>query len=324
MQVLLTPTGPIPAWASRCKGSVGRPQGLQARPEALRRRSCAPSARATRPSSTGRSGTSRTSRSWLSPQYEVVGRASPSSARPRCTARSRRRRSPALRATGHRTTTDQIWLGETAPLGDDPSGCSAQRSAARAQELRDARSSRPRRRRSCAACSACPRAAARSAAPKARTSSCKGYKKLGINGYAHHPYTRGGSRPPLSKTQRRRDHDQRRLAADQAARPGRQAQADPDQAAGPLHRARLADQPARRDRHLRRDRRPAVRVHQPVRLDRVQQPARANRRAVQDRRRREHRRRLPDGPAAVQRRRAQAGLRRLQAADLGASARAPT
>ena len=29
---------------------------------------------------------------------------------------------------------------------------------------------------------------------------CSHYKKLNVTGYAHHPYTRGGSRPPLSKT----------------------------------------------------------------------------------------------------------------------------
>ena len=43
-----------------------------------------------------------------------------------CTAQLATSAIAGLRATGHRA--DQIWLGETAPLGDDPSGCSAQRS----------------------------------------------------------------------------------------------------------------------------------------------------------------------------------------------------
>ena len=64
-----------------------------------------------------------------------------------------------------------------------------------------------------------------------------------MTGYAHHPYTRGGSRPPTLGRQPGRDHDQRRLAADEAARPGGQGQADPGQAADRVHRARLADQP---------------------------------------------------------------------------------
>ena len=66
-------------------------------------------------------------RSWLTPQYEVKGgQAVQTSAlmyRQLATSAI-----AGLKATGHTTATDQIWIGETAPLGDDPSGCSAQRS----------------------------------------------------------------------------------------------------------------------------------------------------------------------------------------------------
>ena len=33
-----------------------------------------------------------------------------------------------------------------------------------------------------------------------RDQRCSNYKQLRVTGYAHHPYTRGGSRPPLSRT----------------------------------------------------------------------------------------------------------------------------
>ena len=101
-----------------------------------------------------------------------------------------------LRATGHRA--DQIWLGETAPLGDDPSGCSAQRSL--------------RVPKKCAAkiLKTSPETFLRGVfclntkgrkltGAEASDQKCGGYKKLNVTGYAHHPYTRGGSRPPTSR-----------------------------------------------------------------------------------------------------------------------------
>src|SRR5689334_1488200 len=125
MQVLLTPTGPIPAWASRCKGSVAA------------RKVCKPDPKLfgdfVRALGTKYPTVKYWSiwnepnlGSWLKPQYEVVGGVAvqKSASLYRSLAKSA---ISSLRATGHKTTTDQIWLGETAPLGDDPSGCSAQR-----------------------------------------------------------------------------------------------------------------------------------------------------------------------------------------------------
>src|SRR3954454_22018977 len=101
-----------------------------------------------------------------------------------------------LRTAGHRP--DQIWLGETAPLGDDPSGCSAQRSL--------------RVPKKCASkiLKTSPETFLRGVfclntkgkkltGAEATDQHCRGYRKLQVTGYAHHPYTRGGSRPPTSR-----------------------------------------------------------------------------------------------------------------------------
>ena len=151
-EVLLTATGPIPAWASQVQGLGRDAADLQARPQALRRvRPCSGHA--------------------LPDRQEVVDleRAEPALVADRRSTRRRARRRSRSSAYMYRqladvgdrrparapaTARDQIWLGETAPLGDDPSGCSAQRSLRVAEEVRDRRSSRPRRRRSCAASSA--------------------------------------------------------------------------------------------------------------------------------------------------------------------------
>ena len=195
MQVLLTPTGPIPAWASRCGGSLKNrrvckpdPQLFGAFVRALGKRYTTVKLWSI--------WNEPNLRSWLSPQYEVSG----SQAVQRSANLYRALASSAiagLRGTGHRDA--QIWLGETAPLGDDPSGCSAQRS------LRV-----PRR---CAGkiLKTSPetflrgvfclnRSGKRLTGTEGRDQRCGGYKRLNVTGYAHHPYGRGGSRPPLSRT----------------------------------------------------------------------------------------------------------------------------
>ena len=197
MQVLLTPTGPIPAWASRCKGSVAARKVCKPDPKlygdfvrALGARY--PTVKYWSIWNEPNLG------SWLSPQYEVVGGVAVqrSASLYRSLAKSA---ISSLRATGHRTTTDQIWLGETAPLGDDPSGCSAQRSLRApkscAKKIKKTSPETFLRGVFCLSKSGGSLGGA-----EGKDQSCKGYKKLGINGYAHHPYTRGGSRPPLSKT----------------------------------------------------------------------------------------------------------------------------
>ena len=196
MNVVLTPTGPIPAWASGCKGSVKA------------RSTCKPNAQlfgafvralgARYPTVKMWSIWNEPNlRAWLTPQYEVSG----GQAIQRSAYMYRQLATAAiagLKASGHTTATDQIWLGETAPLGDDPSGCSAQRSL--------------RVPKKCASkiLKTSPETFLRgvfclNTKGKKLTGSegsdqhCGGYKKLNVTGYAHHPYTRGGSRPPTSR-----------------------------------------------------------------------------------------------------------------------------
>src|SRR3954464_5182571 len=194
LEVLLTATGPIPAWASKCKGSVAN------------RRTCKPAPKLfgafVRALGTRYPTVKKWSiwnepnlRSWLSPQYETKGgQAVQTSA-----YQYRRLATSAiagLRATGHRA--DQIWLGETAPLGDDPSGCSAQRSL------------RVPKRCASKILKTSPETFLRGVfclntkgrkltGAEASDQHCGGYKKLNVTAYAHHPYTRGGSRPPTSR-----------------------------------------------------------------------------------------------------------------------------
>ena len=82
---------------------------------------------------------------------------------------------------------------------------------------------------------------------------------------------------------RGRDHDLLALAAAPRARPGGARPPHPAPPAGLLHGVRLPDEPARP--HLRRPRGAAGGLHQPVRLDGLPRPPRARGGAVQARRR---------------------------------------
>ena len=193
LEVLLTATGPIPAWASRCKGSVATLRTCKPDPKLF---GAFVRALGTRYPTVKKWSiwNEPNLRSWLTPQYETSG----SQAVQRSAYMYRQLATSAiagLRGTGHRA--DQIWLGETAPLGDDPSGCSAQRSL--------------RVPKKCASkiLKTSPETFLRGVfclntkgkkltGAEATDQHCGGYKKLNVTGYAHHPYTRGGSRPPTS------------------------------------------------------------------------------------------------------------------------------
>jgi hypothetical protein len=194
IEVLLTPTGPIPAWASRCGGSVAT------------RRVCKPDPQLfgafVRALGTRYPTVKRWSiwnepnlRSWLRPQYEVSGSVAvqKSASLYRALATSA---IAGLRGTGHRP--DQIWLGETAPLGDDPSGCSAQRSlrvpTRCASKILKTSPETFLRGVFCLS-----RSGRKLTGAEGSDQRCGAYKKLNVTGYAHHPYTRGGSRPPTSR-----------------------------------------------------------------------------------------------------------------------------
>ena len=195
IQVLLTPTGPIPAWASRCAGSLSVKRVCKPDPQMF---GSFVRALGTRYQTVKLWSiwNEPNLRSWLRPQYEVVG----SQAVQRSANLYRALASSAiagLRATGHRDA--QIWLGETAPLGDDPSGCSAQRSlrvpARCASRILKTSPETFLRGVFCLKTNG-----RRLTGTEGRDQRCGGYKRLNVTGYAHHPYTRGGSRPPRSRT----------------------------------------------------------------------------------------------------------------------------
>ena len=107
--------------------------------------------------------------------------------------RDRRRRLPGssrwpgsagLRASGHGR--DQILLGETAPIGRT-SGSLARRPIPPVEFLRKL---------------FCLNASGRRLrGADGRAHGCRKFKRLAVKGFAHHPYQRGGSRPPAEPPQ---------------------------------------------------------------------------------------------------------------------------
>jgi len=192
--LILSPSTPIPAWASRCRTGVKATCKPDAKAygafvTALGRRYSGAYAdenqgggvlpRVTRwslanePNQPG----------WLTPQYERrAGRLVATAAvvyRRLALAGIR-----ALRASGHGR--DQILLGETAPIGRT-SGSLARRPIPPLEFLRKLFCLAPSGRRLSGAA--------------ARDHSCRRFRRLAVAGFAHHPYQRGGSRPPAEPPQ---------------------------------------------------------------------------------------------------------------------------
>ena len=196
MTLLLSPGAPLPRWGSGCRKASARV-----------RRSCRPkaslygdfvAAMATRYSGAypdenqGGGVLPRVSRwslwnepnqpGWLYPQYERrAGRTVVTAARLyRGLVREAIR---SLQATGHGQ--DEILLGELAPIGRT-GGALASRPAAPGAFLRDflCIDSRGRKLRG----------------SSATARGCSGFSRLAVTGFAHHPYTRGGSQPPRSRS----------------------------------------------------------------------------------------------------------------------------
>jgi hypothetical protein len=193
LALLLSPSTPMPSWASYCEG-----------PPSLRR-VCAPNPaeygaflralgrrysgtyrdenqdRAALPRVTRWSfGNEPNQASWLQPQRSLRrGRVYVSAA---VSYRAMVRAGiAALRATGHRR--DQMLLGETSPIGHR-TGKLSSRSTPPGTFIRTLlcldRRGRPLR----------GAAAAR---------ECRRPRRLRVTGFAHHPYTQGGSRPPTER-----------------------------------------------------------------------------------------------------------------------------
>jgi len=194
MGVILTPTSPVPAWASQCRGSVARRQSCNPSPAefgAFLRALGTRYSGAYRDENDGGGLLPRVSRwglwnepnvgRWLTPQFvRRGGRLVPASP-----ARYRRLAAAAiagLRATGHGR--DLILLGETGPIGNT-TGALFRRPVATARFWRALlcidRAGRPLRGR------------------EAREQGCTRPPRLRATGVAHHPYVRGGSRPPLTR-----------------------------------------------------------------------------------------------------------------------------
>jgi hypothetical protein len=192
--LLLSPSTPIPAWASDCRRGIKAtckpdPRQFGAFVTALGKRYSGTYAdenqgggvlpRVTRWSI----GNEPNQPGWLTPQYERQGGRVVASAavRYRQLAASAIR---ALRASGHGG--DQVLLGETAPIGRT-SGSLARRPIAPVEFLRKLFCLDSRGRRL--------------SGGDARAHSCSGYRRLAVDGFAHHPYQRGGSRPPAAAPQ---------------------------------------------------------------------------------------------------------------------------
>jgi hypothetical protein len=192
LSVLLSPTSPIPAWASECRGTPAQ------------RRSCKPDVKKfaafVRALGTRYSGTypdenqgggvlPRIDRwsiwnepnqpGWLSPQYAARGGGKIAYAARRYRELAAAAIS-ALHSTGHGS--DQILLGETAPIGRR-SGSLARRPIAPVVFIREL---------------LCLGAGLKRKSSLAM--GCRRPPKLQVSGFAHHPYPRGGSRPPLAGT----------------------------------------------------------------------------------------------------------------------------
>jgi hypothetical protein len=194
LNVLLTPSSPIPRWASGCKGAGAR-KAASCRPnvklfegfvEVLGRRYSG-----TYADENGGGALPRVDRwsiwnepnvpTWLKPQYTgSKGSPRPESAiRYRALALAGLR---ALRASGHGS--DELLLAETAPLGRT-SGPVADRQATPVDFINNllCLTSRGGKLRGAAA----------------KRAGCKKAPSFRVSGFAHHPYARGGSAPPLSR-----------------------------------------------------------------------------------------------------------------------------
>jgi hypothetical protein len=188
MDVLLSPSSPMPAWASTCKASLKVRKVCRPNPTQFKR---FVQALGTRYSGSyadeneGKGVLPRVSRwsiwnepnqgGWLQPQATKRGAVAPMLYRELVRAAIL-----GLRASGHGS--DEILFGETAPIGRR-SGPASSRPTPPGEFLRDALCIDSRGR-----------------ALRSRSLDCGGgFARLPVTGVAHHPYTRGGSQPPTSK-----------------------------------------------------------------------------------------------------------------------------
>jgi hypothetical protein len=191
MDLLLSPSSPMPAWASQCHASLTVRKVCRPNPTQFKR---FVQALGTRYSGTyhdedeGGGVLPRVSRwsvwnepnqgGWLQPQATRRGAVAPALYRQLVRAAIL-----GLRESGHGS--DEILFGETAPIGRR-SGPASSRPTPPGTFLRDALCLDSRGR-----------------ALHSRSLDCSGgFAKIAVTGVAHHPYTRGGSQPPTSRGNR--------------------------------------------------------------------------------------------------------------------------
>ena len=189
MDVLLSPSSPMPAWASTCHASLKVRKVCRPNPTQFKRFVQALGTRYSGSYADENQGGGvlpRVARwsiwnepnqgGWLQPQRTKRGAVAPMIYRQLVRAAIL-----GLRASGHGS--DEILFGETAPIGRS-SGPAASRPTPPGTFLRDALCIDSRGR-----------------ALRSRTLDCRGGfgGRLAVTGVAHHPYTRGGSQPPTSK-----------------------------------------------------------------------------------------------------------------------------
>jgi hypothetical protein len=178
--VLLNPTGPIPAWASDCGGSVSHRR--LCRPDPAEFRQFVTAAGRRYPGVTRWSVWNEPNHgAWLIPQYSRKGgRMVPES--PTRYRRLVEATVAGLEAAGHGD--DQVLFGETAPIGRT-SGSWSRRTIGPSSFYRElfCLDSRGRALRG----------------RSARLRGCRAYRPLAVAGAAHHPYTRAAGADPRGR-----------------------------------------------------------------------------------------------------------------------------
>jgi hypothetical protein len=180
LNVLLTPTGPIPGWASDCKGDYQTRRLCSPDPDDFKDFVTALGKRYptvhiwsvwNEPNQAG----------WLTPQYTVTSKGATPAA-PHLYRELVYSAHDALAATGHKN--DQLLLGETAPIGQH-SGSLSTRSMNPVEFWREL---------------LCLDSNGRALTGSARTvRGCPArFLGLPVTGAAHHPYTRAAGAPPTS------------------------------------------------------------------------------------------------------------------------------
>jgi len=194
MDLILSPSAPIPSWASGCPTSkIALRRTCRPNPTQFKRFVAALGTRYSgeyADENQGRGTLPRVTRwsiwnepnqgGWLTPQYvRTNGRIT--SVSPMLYRGLVRAAIKGLKESGH--ASDELLLGETAPIGRR-TGSLSTRPTPPGEFLRDVLCIDSKGRKL--------------TGPVARAMDCGDFKRIAVTGVSHHPYTRGGSRPPTT------------------------------------------------------------------------------------------------------------------------------